>query len=66
MEVFCPTCGCALERVKEERGTFKRRFSEFEMKILVVKCPKCGKIGLLRTVPDLDMENLEFPYEGSL
>jgi len=55
-----------MEIIREEKGAFKRRFSEFEMKILVIRCPKCEKIGLLRLVPALQMENLEFPYEGSL
>ncbi|MEM1957358.1 MAG: hypothetical protein QXX76_03720 [Archaeoglobaceae archaeon] len=66
MDLVCPMCGCAMKIIREEKGAFKRRFSEFEMKILVIRCPKCEKIGLLRLVPALQMENLEFPYEGSL
>lgn len=61
MDTLCPECRCELEVVEEKMGTFKRRFSEFEMKILVLKCPKCGKNGVLRLVPDLQMENFEFP-----
>lgn len=66
MDIVCPICACTMEIVREEKGTFKRRFSEFDMRILVVRCPKCEKIGVLRLVPELQMENLEFPYEGSL
>lgn len=66
MGLSCPVCGTDMNVVKEEIGEFKRRFSEFKMRVLFVRCPKCDKIGLLRLVPDLCMENLEFPYEGSI
>jgi hypothetical protein len=50
-----------MEILREERGKFRRRYSEFDMHILILRCPKCGKEGVLRIVPDLNMENLEYP-----
>jgi predicted RNA-binding Zn-ribbon protein involved in translation (DUF1610 family) len=61
METCCPVCGSKMEILREERGKFRRRYSEFDMRILILRCPKCGKEGVLRIVPDLNMENLEYP-----
>lgn len=64
MNLLCPFCGVNLDVVKEEKDKFRRRYSEFDMQLLVLKCPKCKKFGILRIVPALEMENFEFPYES--
>ncbi|MEM1578594.1 MAG: hypothetical protein QXN34_04335 [Archaeoglobaceae archaeon] len=66
MDLICPFCDVILDVVREEKGKFRRRYSEFDMQILVLKCPKCKKLGILRVVPELEMENLEFPYESCI
>lgn len=66
MDLICPFCDVILDVVREEKGKVRRRYSEFDMQILVLKCPKCKKLGILRVVPELEMENLEFPYESCI
>uniref|UniRef100_A0A7J2THX4 Uncharacterized protein n=1 Tax=Archaeoglobus fulgidus TaxID=2234 RepID=A0A7J2THX4_ARCFL len=61
METCCPICNSKMEVVREERGKFRRRYSEFDMQIFILSCPKCRKEGILRLVPELKMENFEYP-----
>ncbi|MEM4472789.1 MAG: hypothetical protein QXK03_04160 [Archaeoglobaceae archaeon] len=64
MEMLCPSCGSKMEVLIKRIEKFRRRYSEFDMNVLILRCPNCKKIGIFRQVPELNMENFEYPYEG--
>ncbi len=67
IEIECPICDDGrlhrAEVIEKKKGTFKRRCSEFEAEILIVRCMDCRTTGVVRKVPQIGMESYEFPHE---
>lgn len=70
IEIECPICNDGkrhkAEILREFEGKYRRRYSEFEAKIYLVKCSDCKTLGIVRVVRDLNLELYEFPYESKV
>lgn len=67
IEIDCPICDDAklhkAEVLQVRKGKFRRRTSEFDATILIVRCTDCGTKGIVRKVEQINMESYEFPFE---